>query len=129
MNKENTCQHVCTWKLESGFTCQHIYKYVWKSLMKGFTFSMHVLYIKRKSSFIFFGDHVNVHILNLHPYTIIYVYICQNDAPRQPLSWLTTPPTLWLHPTKLQNIYIYILKRNTCKFEEVKISSGKFNLD
>ena len=114
MNKENTCQHVCTQKLESGFTCQHIYinmygNHLWKVLL----FPCMFYILKENLHSFFFGDHVNVHILNLHPYTNIYVYIYANDdAPRQPLSWLTTPPTLWLHPTKLQNIYIYIKKKH-----------------
>ena len=130
MNKDNTCQHVCTWKLESGFTCQHIYKYVWKSLMKGFTFSMHVLYIKRKSSFIFFWRSRKCPYIkssSLHHYICIYMP-----------KWRPKATTIMAHDSTNivapshqapKYIYIYILKRNTCKFEEVKISSGKFNLD
>ena len=114
MNKENTCQHICTWKLESGFTCQHIYKYVWKSLMKGFTFSMHVLYIKRKSSFIFFWRSRKCPYIkssSLHHYICIYMPMMTPQGNHYHGSRLhqhcgSIPPSSKIY------IYIYIKKKH-----------------
>ena len=114
MNKDNTCQHVCTWKLESGFTCQHIYKYVWKSLMKGFTFSMHVLYIKRKSSFIFFWRSRKCPYIkssSLHHYICIYMPMMTPQGNHYHGSRLhqhcgSIPPSSKIY------IYIYIKKKH-----------------
>ena len=80
------------------------------SNMEGLTFSMHVIYIKKKISIHFLGDHVN-------GFTLIYIYIYIFMPMMQPPLWLTSPPTLWLcpcwlghAPTKLQ-IYIFRLKK------------------
>ena len=116
MNKENTCQHVCTWKLESGFTCQHIYinmygNHLWKVLI--FPCMFYILKENLQSFFFFWRSRKCPYIKSssLHHYICIYMPMMTPQGNHYHGSRLhqhcgSIPPSSKIY------IYIYIKKKH-----------------